>query len=217
VAAAVPATTTPTLSTRTHSSTKFHTYPSPLTVKARHGWPSSLDTHIFLRASCATLVVVLILVRPYLTPNDRARMACTAVIYSLGPEYGPLYPYRGWSPNCHRRGGFGVPHQDYITVVTYPPLPHSFIHFVWPFLTPTDQHILMLTCSQCGFFTTNDVVTCFMLAPIATLKHLRPPPGSPTKLPSALPRLHFNHGNFVRWLGGNIKIELATGMPRLVP
>jgi hypothetical protein len=49
-----------------------------------------------------------------------------------------------------------------------------------------------------------------MSAPIATLKHVRPPPGNPSELPlarsllyaSALLRFHFNYGDFVRWLGG---------------
>ena len=49
-----------------------------------------------------------------------------------------------------------------------------------------------------------------MLARIATLKHTRPPPGNPTKLPmdrailyaAALLRFYFNYGDFVHWLGG---------------
>ena len=179
----------------------------PPTIRGRNKWPSSLDYQTFPPTSTPSLIDVLIHVRPYLDIDNRAKMKCIATLYSLGPEYGPLWFSRPWSPNRRRRWGFGIPHKDR-TVVVDKPLPHGFIHFAWAFLTPAERYTTTQTCSQWFLY---HKLRCFaMSANIAILKHLRPPPGNPSKLPmdramlyaAALLRFHFNYGDFVRWLGG---------------
>ena len=177
----------------------------PPSIRGRHRWPSSLESQSCPHASCSTLNDVLIQVQPYLTLNDREKMACTAKIHSLGPAYGPLWFSRPWSPNRRRRWGFGVPHQDR-TVATDSPLPHTLIHFAWPFLSPHDRRTMTKTCSQ--WFLYHKPRCYAMFAPIAIIKHVYPPPCSPTVLPvgrlllyaSALLRFHFNYVYLVRLL-----------------
>jgi hypothetical protein len=199
-------------------SPQLHTTPAPIplpsfrhtppsTVRGRHRWPLSLDHQAFPTTSTPCLIDVLIHVDPYLEPDTQTRVRCVAKIYSLGPEYGPLWFYRPWSPNRRRRWGFGTPHKDR-TVVADAPLPHSFIHFAWPYLTPTERFATTRTCSQWYLYQKLRCAT--MHAPIAILKHIRPSPGNPSTLPmdrailyaAALLRFHFNYGDFVRWLGG---------------
>jgi hypothetical protein len=72
----------------------------PPRVRGWNRWPSSLDSQFCPHASCSTMNNVLIQVQPYLTLNNRAKMACTAKIHSLSPAYGPLWFSRPWSPNC---------------------------------------------------------------------------------------------------------------------
>ena len=182
-----------------------HTPPS--TVRGRNRWLSSLDHQSFPTTSSPCLIDILIHVNAYLDPVERLRVRCVARIYSLGPEYGPLWFSRPWSPNRRRRWGFGIPHRDR-TVVADVPLPHSFIHFAWPYLTPAERLITTRTCSH--WYLYQQLRCVAMSARIAQLKHIRPPPGNPTKLPmdravlyaAALLRFHFNYGDFVRWLGG---------------
>jgi hypothetical protein len=168
-------------------SPQLHTTPAPIplpsfrhtppsTVRGRHRWPLSLDHQAFPTTSTPCLIDVLIHVNPYLEPDTQTRMRCVAKIYSLGPEYGPLWFYRPWSPNRRRRWGFGTPHKDR-TVVADAPLPHSFIHFAWPYLTPTERFATTRTCSQWYLYQKLRCAT--MHAPIAILKHIRPPPGKP--------------------------------------
>ena len=152
----------------------------PPGVQGRDRWPSSLEAQICPSVSPATLDDVLILVSPYLTSTDRAKTACTSTVYSLGPEYGPLWFSRPWSPNRRRRWGFGVPHKEK-SVVTDSPLPHSIIHFAWPFLLPQDRRTMTISCSQ--WFLYHKLRCYTMFAPIATLKQVRPPPGNPAELP----------------------------------
>ncbi len=179
----------------------------PSSVRGRSRWPYSLDNQTIQTDETPCLMDILIHLRSYLTTDDKARTACVAKLYALGPEYGPLWFTRPWSPNRRRRWGFGTPHKDR-TVVADSPLPHGFIHFAWSWLTPQERQQATMACSQ--WFLYHKLRCYSMWAPIATLKHARPPPGNPTTLPmdrallyaSALLRFHFNYGDFVRWLGG---------------
>ena len=190
----------------------------PPSIRGRHRWPSSLESQSCPQSLWSTLDDVLIQVQPYLTLNDRAKMACTAKIHSLGPAYGPLWFSRPWSPNRRRQWGFGVPHQDR-TVATDSPLPHTLIHFAWPFLSPHDRRTMTKTCSQ--WFLYHQLRCYAMFAPIATLKHVRPPPGSPTELPIGRSLLYASarcYGSILTTgilsggLAVNIPIAVATGM-----
>jgi hypothetical protein len=53
---------------------------------------------------------ILFHVRPFLTKIDQSHLTSTSRIYQLGPEYGPLWFSRPWSPNRQRRWGFGSLH-----------------------------------------------------------------------------------------------------------
>jgi hypothetical protein len=119
----------------------------PQRIHGRHRWPLSLDAQSFPSHSTPILMDVLIHVRMFLTREDSARIACTGPAYSLGPDYGPLWFTRPWSPNRRRLWGFGIPNRDR-TIKTDAPLPHGFIHFVWTFLTPAEHKISARTCSQ---------------------------------------------------------------------
>jgi hypothetical protein len=183
------------------------THTPPHTIRGRQQWPISLEAQSFPTTLLPILNDILIHVTPYLEYNDRASVSCTASLYQLGPEFGPLWFYRPWSPNRRRRWGFGIPSTTR-TVVPDTPLPHGFIHFIWTFLTPLERKQVSITCSQ--WFLYHRLRCLAMMIPIATLHHLRKPPGNPTRLPmdrsllyaAALLRFHFIYGDFVRWLGG---------------
>jgi hypothetical protein len=179
----------------------------PSTITGRRRWPNSLEAQTLQPTQQPVLMDILIYTRPFLESADTAKLACLARDYVLGPEFGPLWFSRPWSPHRRRRWGFGIPSKTR-TVVADSPLPYGFIHFIWPFLTPTDRFTMTKTCSQWFLY---QKLRCFaMRAPIAQLHQPRPPPGSPLKLPmsrsllyaSAMLRFHFNYGDFLRWLGG---------------
>ena len=73
----------------------------PATILGRARWPNSLEYQAFPGDDKPTLKDVLIWVQPYLEQVDRAQTRAISILYRMGPEYGPLYFYRPWSP--HRR------------------------------------------------------------------------------------------------------------------
>jgi hypothetical protein len=88
------------------------------------------------------------------------------------------------------------------------PTYHSMLHFVWPFLTPTDRlSTTKVSPAWSNYHRLRIVAATTSLAP---LRATRSPPGQPTHLPTkrsvlyacALLRFHFYYGDFVRWLGG---------------
>jgi hypothetical protein len=182
-----------------------HTPPS--TVMGRARWPSSLENQAFPSEDIPTLRAVLIWVKPYLEPPDNANVCGVAREYRLGPEYGPLYFYRPWSPHRRRRWGFGTPNKERTVVNDVPP-PHLCIHFIWQFLLPEERHAMTCACSQ--WFLYHKLRLLAIRLPIARLRLRRPPPGKPKRLPidrallygSAMLRFHFYYGDFLRWLGG---------------
>ena len=135
------------------------------------------------------------------------QLRCLSQDYILGPEYGPLWFYRPWSPHRRRRWGFGVPSTTRTVVNDVPP-PHLCIHFIWVFLTPKERHTMTRTCSQ--WFLYHRLRITAVRIPIASLRQRRPPPGKPYRLPaarallyaSAMLRFHFYYGDFLRWMGG---------------
>ena len=184
----------------------FSHIPAPH-IRGQARWPHSLDAQSFPSRNNPGLEDILLWVHRFLEPNDRAVTRCIAKSFIRGPTFGPLWFTRPWSPNRRRRWGFGALSRDR-TVVNDKPPKHLILHFVWQFLTPQDRQAASQTCPQ--WYLYHQLRWRALLLPIATLKHLRSPPGSPEKLPmnrallhaSALLRFHFNYGDFLRWLGG---------------
>jgi hypothetical protein len=69
----------------------------PSSIRGRSRWPYSLDQQTIPTDTIPCLMDILIHLRSYLTPDDKARTACISKLYSLGPEYGPLWFTRPWS------------------------------------------------------------------------------------------------------------------------
>jgi hypothetical protein len=182
-----------------------HTPPS--TVRGRARWPISLESQAIPMDQRPCLQDILIWVQPYLETWERQKLRCTAVEHSLGPDYGPLWFYRPWSPNRRRRWGFGIPSTTR-TVVNDTPPPHIGIHFAWRYLTPSERYITTQTCSQ--WFLYHRLRVKAVSLPIANLRLKRPPPTKPTRLPAdralqyscAMLRFSFYYGDFIRWMGG---------------
>jgi hypothetical protein len=122
-----------------------HTPPTSIRGIAR--WPSSLDAQVFPAHRCPGLLDVLLWVLPYLTSTDTRATRCLTHASQFGPEYGPLWFVRPWSPNRRRRWGFGALHRDR-TIVNDEPPKHLILHFVWQYLTPADRYAAAHTCSQ---------------------------------------------------------------------
>jgi hypothetical protein len=179
----------------------------PPTLRGSARWPFSLDSQSFPTTELPGLEDILIWVHSFLDPNDRAVTHCISKSFRLGPTFGTLWFPRPWSPNRRRRWGFGALSRDRTVVNDKPPM-HLMIHFAWQWLLPVERQTASRLCPQ--WFLYHQLRWRAVLSPIATLQHLRLPPGSPTKLPmdrallhaSALLRFHFNYGDFIRWLGG---------------
>ena len=151
-----------------------HTPPSKVTGRAR--WPLSLEYQAFPWNEKPILRDVLIWVTPYLEQQDIPNVKNIAKEYKLGPEYGPLYFYRPWSPHHRRRWGFGIPKKERTVVNDIPP-PHLCIHFIWQFLSPTDRYSMTRACSQ--WFLYHKLCVLAVCLPISSLRLRRPPPGKP--------------------------------------
>jgi hypothetical protein len=192
----------------------------PKNVTGIRRWPFSLDAQSFPTTSKPALKDVLIWVHPFLERHDKKCTASTATAYRWGPAFGPLWFTRPWSPNRRRRWGFGVPHANR-TVVNDTPAPHICIHFAWTFLTPMERVTMSRATEQ--WFLYQKLRVRAVTLPIAQLLQKRSPSSTPRTLPidrailyaSALLRFHFYYGDFVRWLGGSIRIGTETGMTRL--
>ena len=179
----------------------------PSTIRGRARWPLSLESQALPHMARPTLIDVLIWLRPYLEKEAKHNICCVAHAYRYGPEFGPLWLYRPWSPNRRRRWGFGIPSSERTVVNDVPP-PHLAIHYIWTFLLPHARKSMTNMCSQ--WFLYNRLRILATHLPIAHLRVSRPPPSKPKRLPmdrallyaSALLRFHFNYGDFIRWLGG---------------
>jgi hypothetical protein len=145
----------------------------PKSVTGIHQWPLSLDAQNFPDTCCPGLSDILIWVLPYLTPLDLRATRCLSHASQFGPEYGPLWFVRPWSPNRRRRWGFGALHRDR-TIVNDEPPKHLMLHFIWQFLTPADRYAAAHTCSQ--WYLYQQLRWRALLSPIASLRIPRPPP-----------------------------------------
>jgi hypothetical protein len=125
----------------------------------------------------------------------------------MGPEFGPLWFTRPWSPHRRRRWGFGIPSKERTVTNDKPPV-HLLFHFVWPFLTPMERSTMTKTSAP--WYLYQKLRVRAVSAPISSLLKKRPAP-FPTKTLSmdrallyacALLRFHFYYGDFLRWLGG---------------
>jgi hypothetical protein len=152
----------------------------PATVTGVRRWPSSLEAQSFPSAAIPVLSDILLWVTPFLSLPERTKVKLLATSYHLGPEYGPLWFTRPWAPNRRRRWGFGHISKSRTVVNDIPPK-HLILHFVWQFLTPQDRFATSQTCPQ--WYLYQRLRWRALVSPVATLRHLRPSPGSPDKLP----------------------------------
>jgi hypothetical protein len=179
----------------------------PSTRRSKDRWPLSPEMQAFPTKGTPQLSDVLIWVTPFLTILEQTRLKPVAKDYRYGPEFGPLWFYRPWSPYRRRRWGFGIPNKAR-TVENDKPPPHLCIHFIWTYLTPSERLTMAHTCSQ--WFLYSSLRKLAVRLPIATLLNKRPSPRKPTTLPmdralmyaSSLLRFGFYYGDFVRWMGG---------------
>jgi hypothetical protein len=174
----------------------------PHSIPSRDQWPVSPEAQGFPDAGTPTLLDILIWVQPYLKVSESQNLNSVATAYRFGPEFGPLWFYRPWSPYRRRRWGFGIPNKAR-TVCNDKPPPHLFLHFIWTYLTPSDRHTMSRTCPQRFLYHRLRVLAVKL--PIANLLRVRPPPGKPSKLPldrallyaSSLLCFGFYYGDFV--------------------
>ena len=119
----------------------------PWSTSQTHRWPASLDPHAFPLHSTPVLSNILIWVTPYLLPADMTTLRVLGQSYFLGPDYGPLWWVKPWSPNRRCCWGFSIPSTSRTAVLDIP-LPHSRLHFAWKFLEPANRPVAVRTCSQ---------------------------------------------------------------------
>ncbi len=128
-------------------------------------------------------------------------------VHQLGPEFGPLWFYRPWSPHRRRRWGFGTPTSGRSTCHEAPP-PYTVIHYAWVYLDPNDRYEATHTCAEWALY--HQLRLHAVTTSLRPLRVTRAAPGNRTKLPKdrsllygcALLRFDFYYGDFLCWLGG---------------
>jgi hypothetical protein len=128
-------------------------------------------------------------------------------VFARGAKTGPLWLTRPWQPSRRRLWGFGV--ASVTQSCTYDtPNPVMMIHFIWTFLTPSQQQTMI-----CSLSSWNQYARLRRAACCQSLWALHLPRSilCPTWLDDsrallhsiALLRFDFDYGDFVRWLGGD--------------
>jgi hypothetical protein len=138
-----------------------------------------MEAQAFPTTNTPELMDVLIWVISYLEPNDKKLLRRIGRKYQYGPEFGPLWLTRPWSPNRRRRWGFGVPDTERTVVNDKPPV-HLIIHFVWGYLEPEDRKNMANAAAP--WYLYQKLRVRAIKAPLSELLQKHPPPETPKKL-----------------------------------
>ena len=183
----------------------------PPTVKNR--WPGDGDWQHFpvdQRGVAFMDVAVSIQASGFLDPTDVERLGMAHPDLVANSLVLDTWISKPWSPIRRRRWGFGKVSKD--RGLSHDRVnPRSMIHFAWKFLTPAERRLAMEAFPQWKSYAALRRFAC--VHSVAELKEPRVLPADedePTALDkhrvwlnsAGLLRFDFNHGDLIRWMGG---------------
>lgn len=169
-------------------------------------WPGRLEVQQGRNPS-PTLYDVFALIYSYLSRVDQTVLCCVTKDFSLGPKYSTVPLTKPWQPIRRRLWGFGKMSRNRSsrhTTQNQKPL----LHHIWRFLTPADRKEMAKACPSWLSYVDLRFFAC--QTSVAVLRRSREPGPVPTMLSrhraklhgAALLRFDFEHGDLIRWLGG---------------
>lgn len=184
-------------------------------------WPGTFDPQFFpVGQREPNFYDVAVLVQDYLDDEGWETMESVHPDFTKGSLVLPCWISKLWQPMRRRLWGFGAESAD--RKCNHDKVnPVMIIHQIWRFLTPRDRRESMKACKQWKKYAQlRRFAATTSLCPLKQPRTLGPGQAIPMKLckhrawlnSAGLLRFDFIYGDFIRYLGGNIRTACEISM-----